>query len=405
MADTATTTKGVNVTGSVSVESVTTGILNELSYRYLVMGPTGAGKSSFIEALAGTSQNLSISSDQLAGYTQGVTAYHLRNVFTKEHPTYPVYLLDTPGFSDTKISEIEIIGMVNDWIQQHNLPDIDHIFYCIPITATRLAGTKRRTIALIKEFLNPPRGFDSITFVTTMWDTLHNDRVTQRAESNFAQLRDVVLKEFIEGKANIGRFTNTQSSALDILGVATFRDFFFNSNQPKSSPNLYEDLHQRIEGAIQERRNIEYELAQPEAQNNTELRAILERCYEENHALFNKFVGQLAMFSSPPAGYEAAHDRLQNLIAAMQQGTPHESGDTSPSFASDAHDSAPTPKKPNSEEQEATPPKEIIQPHAHVGSQATPPNKQIRLPALTGLFRRILRPSQRREKKDDARPT
>ena len=102
------------------------------------MGPTGAGKSSvsqclpvtwryseaeyfdihlkFIEALAGESQQLSISKNQLAGYTQTVNAYRVVNVTLYE---FPVYLVDTPGFSDLKISEFEIMGMVRRWLKDN----------------------------------------------------------------------------------------------------------------------------------------------------------------------------------------------------------------------------------------------------------------------------------------------
>ena len=67
----------------------------------------------FIEALAGESQQLSISKDQLAGYTQAVNAYKIVNV---THHGAPLYLLDTPGFSDSTMSEVEITDMVRKWM-------------------------------------------------------------------------------------------------------------------------------------------------------------------------------------------------------------------------------------------------------------------------------------------------
>ncbi|PPR07626.1 hypothetical protein CVT24_004185, partial [Panaeolus cyanescens] len=109
----------------------------------LLAGPTGSGKSSFIEALGndkslgiskdqlegftqtvtayhvknmefiealGNDKSLGISKDQLEGFTQTVTAYHVKNMEVKgQYGTTPVCLLDSPGFSDTNISEMEII--------------------------------------------------------------------------------------------------------------------------------------------------------------------------------------------------------------------------------------------------------------------------------------------------------
>ncbi|KAF9051300.1 hypothetical protein BJ165DRAFT_1447886 [Panaeolus papilionaceus] len=72
----------------------------------------------FIEALAGKGQSLGISKDQLAGFTQHVTGYELVNT-EMQHPSgksYPVWLIDTPGFSDSKISELEIVREAKNWL-------------------------------------------------------------------------------------------------------------------------------------------------------------------------------------------------------------------------------------------------------------------------------------------------
>lgn len=72
----------------------------------------------FIEVLKGESQNLSISKDQLSGHTQEVCAYKLVNV---TRLSVPIYLIDTPGFSDSKISDIEITEMVSKWLEDNGL--------------------------------------------------------------------------------------------------------------------------------------------------------------------------------------------------------------------------------------------------------------------------------------------
>lgn len=68
----------------------------------------------FIESLTGKRGSLSISKDQLAGYTQDVRAYELVNTRIQDEP---VFLIDTPGFSDTNISEIEIVDMIRAWLK------------------------------------------------------------------------------------------------------------------------------------------------------------------------------------------------------------------------------------------------------------------------------------------------
>lgn len=63
-----------------------------------------------------------------------------------------------------------------------------------PINETRLPGTKRRTIEMLKALLAPSNELRTIIFVTTMWDTLHNEQTRLRGESNFVQLKDEILK-------------------------------------------------------------------------------------------------------------------------------------------------------------------------------------------------------------------
>lgn len=73
----------------------------------------------FIEALGGHSPYLSISKDQLSGYTQRVTAYKLVNVFCVLDEEYPVYLIDTPGFSDPKISAFDIVETTRKFLKDN----------------------------------------------------------------------------------------------------------------------------------------------------------------------------------------------------------------------------------------------------------------------------------------------
>ncbi|KAF9042312.1 hypothetical protein BJ165DRAFT_263661 [Panaeolus papilionaceus] len=159
------------------------GIDNTKNRVYLVMGPIGAGKSRFIESLAGN-DDLQISRDQLDSFTRGITAYELINTETPWYgpvngvfirpPSEPgTIIIDTPGFSDNQISEVEIIQMVNKWLNAHNCEKIHGILYLCPITDTRLSGSKRRTIQMLKLLAGiNTETQGAIIVVTTMWDRL-----------------------------------------------------------------------------------------------------------------------------------------------------------------------------------------------------------------------------------------
>ncbi|KAF9037959.1 hypothetical protein BJ165DRAFT_1531865 [Panaeolus papilionaceus] len=307
--------RNIGITGDISVEPVTGRMPKDpYPHIYLIMGPTGAGKSSFIESLAGESQQLSISKDQLSGYTQSINAYRIVNVnYLSE---FPVHLIDTPRFSDSKISEVEIIDMVKTWLRENRLNYVHRILFLTPITETRLSGSRRRTIEMLKQLLAPRSDMDLVAFVTTMWDTLHNEHTQKRAESNFAQLRNEVFKNFYGN--NVTRFTNTKRSALEALNAGRYSLMDTFSDTSSASANLYQDLHDRIVGALQAKQMIELELTQPEIQTYVGLSAILEQNLRENNEILTKFVTQLANFRPIPKGFEEAHQHLQVSIKAMQ---------------------------------------------------------------------------------------
>ncbi|KAF9034273.1 hypothetical protein BJ165DRAFT_1534101 [Panaeolus papilionaceus] len=312
----------LSIAGDIYVEPVTTRIARRPApCVYLIMGPTGAGKSSFVEALAGVSQTLSISKDQLAGYTQTVTAYRLVNVLHTQHdPPRPVYLIDTPGFSDSKIAEIEILNMVRKWAQDNDLRFSGRILYLTPITETRLPGSRRRTFAMLKRIVESHWSSIEISLiiVTTMWDTVHNQRTRNRAESNFTQLRDEISQGFVRyPRTDVIKFTKTRSSALLAIDHSFFLSSVFKDFDTSTSPHLYQDLHERIQGALQEKQMIESDLAQPEARTNPNFRAVLKRNWRENHKTLTNFIDQFANFGYlPPECVEAAQDLHKSITAA-----------------------------------------------------------------------------------------
>ncbi|KAF9032556.1 hypothetical protein BJ165DRAFT_1534973 [Panaeolus papilionaceus] len=309
----------LSITGDISVELVTARIPRDTDpIIYLIMGPTGAGKSAFIEAFAGKSQKLSISKDQLAGYTQTVTAYQLVNVmYTGRSTLRLVYLVDTPGFSDSKISEIEVVNMVKKWSEDNSIHYYTSILYFTPITEIRLPGSRRRTFKMLKKLLEDSTGHCSLIVTTTMWDTVHNEQTRNRAESNFAQLRDETLKEFVRSPStDVIKFMNTRNSALHAIDHLPAFSNVFLPYETSTSPHLYQDLHDRIQGALQEKQIIELDLAQTNARTNTDLRAILEGNQRENYVTLTKFINQFINFGKLPPGCRDAAYHLRKSIAA-----------------------------------------------------------------------------------------
>ncbi|KAF9031058.1 hypothetical protein BJ165DRAFT_1616607 [Panaeolus papilionaceus] len=277
--------KEFRVTGNISVKPVAR--IPDEAVVYIIMGPTGAGKST---ALAGGSQNLAISSNQLAGYTQRVTAYKLVNIAWKQSAR-AIYLVDTPGFSDSKISEMEVVDILRDWLKE-NCSSINYrILFLTPIAVTRLPG-----------------------IVTTMWNTLHSERTRSQAEQNFERLKAGVFKGFFGEETDLKRFMGTRTSALQVLdsNVWYYDQPLYRSTI--TSTHLYCDLHERIEGALQKKVMIESDLTHSDTQSNKVLEAILEQDQKENDETLAKFISQLVKFGRPLPEFREGAQALRKTI-------------------------------------------------------------------------------------------
>ncbi|KAF9034262.1 hypothetical protein BJ165DRAFT_673169 [Panaeolus papilionaceus] len=156
----------------------------------------------------------------------------------------PVYLIDTPGFSDSKISEMEVVNMIRKWSEDNYFAYSASILYLTPITETRLRGSRHRTFQMLNKFVGEyslPYAKTRLVVITTMWDTVHNEWTRNRAESNFAQLRDETLKEFVEHPGtDVITFTNTKDSALLAIDRESYPTSVFNNyTSPPCSIKIY----------------------------------------------------------------------------------------------------------------------------------------------------------------------
>ncbi|KAF9033827.1 hypothetical protein BJ165DRAFT_1514257 [Panaeolus papilionaceus] len=279
------TYKNLYITGNIALKPVTK--TPSLTMNILIMGPTGAGKSSFIEALCGDT-SLGISKDQLEGYTQDVAAYQLINVMHRDQS--PICIIDTPGFADRKISEMEIVTKINTFLKA-SMFRINYILFLTPITDIRISGSRRRTINTFKSLAGVSTA-DQITVVTTMWNQLHTDDAIKQANLRIKNLAiSDAWKELIDRKTTIQKFLNTRSSALEILDAAVSKDspymFQMDKHQIEADggyfENLVSDLNTRIQQLCYQETSLVEDLAQLKLEEESDplLVSILEEKLEE----------------------------------------------------------------------------------------------------------------------------
>ncbi|KAF9034788.1 hypothetical protein BJ165DRAFT_1615658 [Panaeolus papilionaceus] len=304
----ATKLQRITVSGPLSVERVSKVGRIDGSADFLVfvlLGPTGSGKSTFIESLA-PNTTLGISSNKLEGFTQSVVIYRIVNIKSKRGN--PIYLVDVPGFADTKISSMSIVLMLRKMIQTNSNTNF-RILYFTPIHNPRLPGSQRRILRTF-EALTGPGSAGFITIISTMWDLVWSESALRRAESNFSELRDKIWKHYISSGSCIVRFQNTQESALTILDAA-FDQGFLDKHLLRSSisqplqqtpfaSDLYNDLQIQIQGLQLQQINIQLDLQDARERSDEQLIATLIPQLEETQGLLAKFEKELQEFGPAP---------------------------------------------------------------------------------------------------------
>ncbi|KAF9031913.1 hypothetical protein BJ165DRAFT_1616456, partial [Panaeolus papilionaceus] len=158
----------------------------------IIMGPTGSGKSAFIEALA-LEKALSISGDSLDGVTKHVVCYRVKNLQDGE---LPVILMDTPGLLDPCISESRVVGMISKELEVLRISvemAVVTLCYFHPIDVPRMGATRRGAVKFLQGFAQTFKA-NNVNVVTTMWNKLWNDKLSTAAELRFEALKVEIYK-------------------------------------------------------------------------------------------------------------------------------------------------------------------------------------------------------------------
>ncbi|KAF9037447.1 hypothetical protein BJ165DRAFT_1408160 [Panaeolus papilionaceus] len=182
---------------------------------FLLMGPTGSGKSAFIESLS-PDQKLDISKDSLESVTQKVVCYQVVNVMWRARD---ILLVDTPGFLDTKLSESQITKMIVETLDslRQSAAGVDvRLLYFQPITDIRMGGSKRDAVKLFRGFAES-FGAYGIHVVTTMWNHIVSPKKMEDANLRFSELQKEIFVSSIGFYIKIAKFEFSYYSALSIL--------------------------------------------------------------------------------------------------------------------------------------------------------------------------------------------
>ncbi|KAG6332874.1 hypothetical protein ID866_6209 [Astraeus odoratus] len=173
-----------------------------------VMGPTGAGKSTFINLAVGR-PDATVGHDLISCTNQVRTVRYSDNI-------HNIVLVDTPGFDDTYLSDTQILKMIADWLKESYMRGVklSGILYLHRITDVREAATPLRNLNMFKKLCGK-RNFKNVILVTTMWDELSTD--IELGSQREVELLSTFWKPMVKHGSITRRFDHTEDCARNII--------------------------------------------------------------------------------------------------------------------------------------------------------------------------------------------
>jgi len=173
------------------------------------MGPTGAGKSTFIDIA--TKQGGRTVGHSLESYTVTVRAVK----FQAEDGTSVIFV-DTPGFDDTNRSDTDVLNMISNWLEKTYRQNVKlaGLVYMHRISDNRMAGSPYKNLRMFANLCGDDM-LGNVVLVTTMWSNVKPEVGAERER----QLQQEFWKPMIDQGSVVKRFDCTYKRAWDIVNV------------------------------------------------------------------------------------------------------------------------------------------------------------------------------------------
>jgi energy-coupling factor transporter ATP-binding protein EcfA2 len=188
--------------------------LSERDKVVVVMGPTGSGKSTFIDCA--TRQDGNTIGHKLRSFTKDIRTVRI------EHPKIgSVVFVDTPGFDDTFKSDLEILTTIANWlvkVYKGNVP-LAAIIYMHKISDNRMTGSLLKNLTMFTSVCGQS-AMPRVVIATTMWGKVDADEGAQRE----GELKGDFWKDILAAGCRTERFDKSYESAWTIIGIVADGD-------------------------------------------------------------------------------------------------------------------------------------------------------------------------------------
>lgn len=130
-----------------------------------------------------------------------------------------VILIDTPGFDDEKLPEIEVLDSIGKYLQSNTQLRILAVIYMHRITDKRVTRTSRLSLDMFQAFCGQ-HFYQNVILVTTMWGVVPENIVPQLVQRE-AELNDsnVFWGDMKRKGAQYARHLGNTESGRDIVDL------------------------------------------------------------------------------------------------------------------------------------------------------------------------------------------
>ena len=186
----------------------------------VLLGQTGAGKSSLINGIVGRKE-CEIGTD-----TNSCTKELKIVNYLKDGINY--YLIDTPGFDDPKLKEEKIISILNEL---RNYPRICSILICLKYNETKLSNTVMNVLKHIMDIF-PAKDFWEHAVIIRTWCQLDDEDLEYHKETYEGK-----LLEGIKDSSDLIKFMNEKGINLPL----NLDEFYVDSSPRKIKQRTQEE--------------------------------------------------------------------------------------------------------------------------------------------------------------------
>ncbi|KAF3923939.1 hypothetical protein AA313_de0207674 [Arthrobotrys entomopaga] len=181
-----------------------------------VMGMTGAGKTTFISKATGKT-------DLLIGHSLESCTREI-SVHETKIDDITVRFVDTPGFSDTHLSDTEVLEMIADYLAAAYTKDVklNGIIYLHPISENRMTNPATKNLEMFRK-LTGEKNLKNVVLTTSMWDKVTAEEGARREK----ELREKFWKILLTFEAKTIKYRGTPESAREIAALLMENKAFY----------------------------------------------------------------------------------------------------------------------------------------------------------------------------------